>query len=231
MFNEVVVINDAERLSKDAQHALRRTMEKYSSNIRFILCCSSVGRVISPIRSRCLLVRLSSPKDNEVSDLFIYFSYIFKILGIIRKVANAESYKCGDDQLNCIIKLADGNVRKAILLLESSSVKYTVDNNFKFLIYCFSPSSIQKDWTVTLKTVSSLIAKEQNPNTLLSIRATFYDLLNHCIPASLILKNLSLHILESSDPSLAPELCSIFAEYVIIKKPNFIFIFVGSSSL
>lgn len=80
----------------------------------------------------------------------------------------------------------------------------------------FSPSSIQKDWTVTLKNVSSLITKEQNPNTLLSIRATFYDLLNHCIPASLILKNLSLHILESTDSSLAPELCSIFAEYVQI---------------
>lgn len=64
-----MVINDAERLSKDAQHALRRTMEKYSSNIRFILCCSSVGRVISPIRSRCLLVRLSSPKDEEVTKI------------------------------------------------------------------------------------------------------------------------------------------------------------------
>jgi replication factor C subunit 3/5 len=62
----VVVINDAERLSKDAQHALRRTMEKYSSNIRFILCCSSVGRIISPIRSRCLLIRFSSPKNEEV---------------------------------------------------------------------------------------------------------------------------------------------------------------------
>ena len=85
MFNEVVVINDAERLSKDAQHALRRTMEKYSSNIRFILCCSSVGRVISPIRSRCLLVRLSSPKDNEVSDLFIYFAIFLRFWGLFVK--------------------------------------------------------------------------------------------------------------------------------------------------
>jgi replication factor C subunit 3/5 len=145
----------------------------------------------------------------------ILFVIFFKILGIIRKVANAESYKCGDDQLHNIIKLANGNVRKAILLLESSSVKYII-NNFKYLKSSFSPASIQKDWTITLKTVSSLITKEQNPNTLLSIRATFYDLLNHCIPASLILKNLSLNILESTDSSLAPELCSIFAEYVSI---------------
>lgn len=102
---------------------------------------------------------------------------------------------------------------------------------FEFLlIFVFSPASIQKDWAVTLKNTCSLILKEQSPNTLLSVRAVFYDLLNHCIPASLILKTLSLHVLESCDSSLAPELCSIFAEYVS-KKLKFSFIFVGSSSL
>ena len=74
-----MVINDAERLSKDAQHALRRTMEKYSSIIRFILCCSSVGRVISPIRSRCLLIRLSSPKDEEVTKFFKILKKSYRI--------------------------------------------------------------------------------------------------------------------------------------------------------
>lgn len=62
------------------------------------------------------------------------FAIFFKILEIIREVANAELYKCNDDQLNCIIKLANGNVRKAILLLESSSVKYII-NNCMFLTY------------------------------------------------------------------------------------------------
>lgn len=61
-----------------------------------------------------------------VNNIFIF--NIFKILGIIRKVASAESYKCSEDQLNGIVKLAIGNVRKAILLLESSSVKYIIDN-------------------------------------------------------------------------------------------------------
>jgi replication factor C subunit 3/5 len=59
-----------------------------------------------------------------------------------------------------------------------------------------------------------LILKEQNPSSLMSIRATFYDLLNHCIPANMILKALSIQLLEASDPCLASELCSIFAEYV-----------------
>lgn len=66
----------------------------------------------------------------------------------------------------------------------------------------------------------------------MTIRSTFYDLLNHCIPASLILKNLSMHILESSDPSLAPELCSIFAEYVSIRMSILVInVLAGSSPL
>lgn len=96
----------------------------------------------------------------------------------------------------------------------------------------FSPASIQKDWTATLKTLCGSIIKEQSPNTLLAIRGTFYELLNHCIPANLILKNLSLHILESTDPSLASELCSIFAEYVKLLSAQMPFlILLGSSTL
>lgn len=42
---------------------------------------------------------------------------------ILRKISGCELYKISDDHLNNIVKLANGNVRKAILLLESSSVK------------------------------------------------------------------------------------------------------------
>lgn len=51
-----------------------------------------------------------------------------------------------------------------------------------------SPASLQKDWNVTIRGVAGQIAREQNATTLMSVRAIFYDLLNHCIPASLILK-------------------------------------------
>lgn len=61
---------EADRLTKDAQHALRRTMEKYSSNLRLILCCSSYSRILPPIKSRCFMIRVPSPSDDEVFFLF-----------------------------------------------------------------------------------------------------------------------------------------------------------------
>lgn len=63
----VVIINEADALSRDAQAALRRTMEKYSTNIRIIMCANSTSKIISPIRSRCLLVRVAAPEEDEVS--------------------------------------------------------------------------------------------------------------------------------------------------------------------
>lgn len=64
---KVVVINEADSLSRDAQSALRRTMEKYMGNLRLVLCATSTSKIIGPIRSRCLLLRVGAPTDEEVS--------------------------------------------------------------------------------------------------------------------------------------------------------------------
>ena len=63
---KVVLLNEADHLSKDAQHALRRTMEKYSANLRLILCCDNTSKIISPIQSRCLLLRIAAPEEKDV---------------------------------------------------------------------------------------------------------------------------------------------------------------------
>ena len=62
----MVVLTEIDRLSRDAQHALRRTMEKYMATCRLILVCNSTSKVIPAIRSRCLGVRVAAPSADEV---------------------------------------------------------------------------------------------------------------------------------------------------------------------
>lgn len=64
---KVVVLNDVDRLSKQAQASLRRTMEKYTSSCRLILCCANQSKVIEPVRSRCLGIRVAAPSHDDVS--------------------------------------------------------------------------------------------------------------------------------------------------------------------
>ena len=63
---KIVVLNQVDRLSKQAQAALRRTMEKYAVTCRLILCCDSPSKLIAPLRSRCLGIRVAAPSEDEV---------------------------------------------------------------------------------------------------------------------------------------------------------------------
>lgn len=63
---KVVVLNQVDKLTRQAQAALRRTMEKYASSCRLILCCDSPSKLIAPLRSRCLGIRVGAPTDEQV---------------------------------------------------------------------------------------------------------------------------------------------------------------------
>lgn len=69
---KTVVLTEVDQLSRQAQAALRRTMEKYTSTCRLILCCNSQSKVIEPVRSRCLGIRVACPTEDEVSDDWSY---------------------------------------------------------------------------------------------------------------------------------------------------------------
>ena len=53
-------------MSRDAQQSLRRILEKYSINIRIIMCCESINSIIDPIKSRFLMLRSESYPSQTV---------------------------------------------------------------------------------------------------------------------------------------------------------------------
>lgn len=103
---KVVVINEADHLTRDAQAALRRTMEKYSPNLRLILLANSTANIIAPIRSRTLLVRVAAPTHEEICD----------VLAVSAKKQNWPVVK-GLHQR--IAKESGRNLRRALLMYEA----------------------------------------------------------------------------------------------------------------
>ncbi len=189
---KVVVLHDVERLSLDAQHGLRRTMEQYMSSCRLILCCESACRVAAPLKSRCLLLRVPAPTDAN-------------IISVMQGVAKAENFELPNDFAQRIADEAQGNLRKALLMLESCKVDQ----------YPFSAQQNVRvaDWQRFVDETARLICEEQSPQRLLLVRAKFYELLTNCVPADVIMRTLTDSLLRKVDDQVRHQLVRWAAYY------------------
>jgi replication factor C subunit 3/5 len=71
---KTVVVNNLDKVPFYAQTSLRRTLEKYSDNCRFIMLCTSMSKVIEPLRSRCICINFKAPTHSELFDILYYYS-------------------------------------------------------------------------------------------------------------------------------------------------------------
>ena len=192
---KVVVLHQADMLSKDAQHGLRRTMEKYMNNMRLILCCESTSRILAPIRSRCLLVRVPAPRPEEM-------------VQVMKRVSRQEGIQFDDAVLQRVAETSHRDMRRALLMLEASYVQNpNVIKNPDLVI-------TEADWELFIKQLAHDVLQEQSPARLAAVRSKLYELLAHCIPAETILKHLTLNLLHRVDDGLKPVLIQQAAIYV-----------------
>ena len=118
----VIFLDEADALTSDAQSALRRTMEQFSNNTRFILSCNYSSRIIDPIQSRCAVFRFSPLGDDAVAEQ-------------VRIIAEAEGIEVTDDGVDALVYAAGGDMRKAINGLQAAAVlDETVDEEAVFAI-------------------------------------------------------------------------------------------------
>jgi len=106
---KVIFLDEADALTSDAQSALRRTMERYSSICRFILSCNYSSKIIEPIQSRCAVYRFRSLSEEAVAER-------------MNKIAKDEGVQVTKEGMDAIIYVARGDMRKAINALQAASL-------------------------------------------------------------------------------------------------------------
>lgn len=189
---KVVLLTNVDQLTKDAQHALRRTMEKYVATCRLILCANSISRVLPAIKSRCLGIRVPAP---SISDIKL----------ILHSVSKREGLTLPDELATRIASASGRNLRRAILMLEACKVEqypFTIDQKIS-----------EPDWQTFIRTTANMMIAEQTPKKLLDIRNRLYELLTHLIPCDLIFKGLLQECMKNCDLQLKSEITSVAAEY------------------
>lgn len=168
---KVIVLLEVDNLSRDAQAALRRTMEKYSKNCRLIMSCNSLTKIIPPIRSRCLGLRVASPNEAELKNL-------------LKEISNNEAIKLSDQILDDIIKESDCNIRKAINTLQLTSLE------------SYSKKIFIPEYVSAIQSICYEIKKEQSPNALKRLRQNILKLIVNGIESEGIILGVTKEMLK-----------------------------------
>ncbi|KAL9136386.1 MAG: hypothetical protein Q9175_002403 [Cornicularia normoerica] len=105
---KIIILDEADSMTQDAQSALRRTMETYSKITRFCLICNYVTRIIDPLASRCSKFRFKMLDQGNAKKR-------------LEDIAENENVKLEDGAVDKLIKCSEGDLRKAITFLQSAA--------------------------------------------------------------------------------------------------------------
>ncbi len=105
---KIIYLDECDNLTKDAQQALRRTMENYTQTCRFILSCNYSSKIIDPIQSRCTVFRFKPLSEEDLKDL-------------IETIAEDENLDVEEDAKEALIEISNGDARRILNVLQSSA--------------------------------------------------------------------------------------------------------------
>lgn len=106
---KIISLDEADSLTRDAQHALRRTMERFVTSCRFCLICNYSSRIIDPIQSRCAIFRFPRVDEKQLKARIGY-------------IADREEVNLSDDGIQAILYVSGGDLRRAINVLQAAAV-------------------------------------------------------------------------------------------------------------
>jgi replication factor C small subunit len=130
---KIMILDEADNMTSDAQQALRRTMERYTETCRFIMCANYSGKIIEPIQSRCAPFRFTY-LPREEHDCYL------------GEMAKKEKVRLTAEGLDAIFEICGGDLRRAINTLQSAaSLNKPIDAKVVYSITGrASPADVQK---------------------------------------------------------------------------------------
>ncbi len=105
---KIIYLDECDALTREAQQALRRTMENYTQTCRFVLSANYSSKIIDPIQSRCAIFRFKPLSKDE----------IFEIIG---HIAKTEHLKIDDKAKDALYRVSGGDCRRLENLLQSAA--------------------------------------------------------------------------------------------------------------
>ncbi|CBH14672.1 replication factor C, subunit 3, putative [Trypanosoma equiperdum] len=106
---KLVILDEADQMSSDAQAALRRIIEKFTKNVRFCILCNHINKIIPALQSRCTRFRFSPVKKSAM-------------LPRLKLIAREEGVPFTDEGLISAFRLSDGDMRRCLNTMQASSM-------------------------------------------------------------------------------------------------------------
>jgi replication factor C small subunit len=136
---KIVLLDEADNMTADAQQALRRLMEMYTANTRFILIANFPSKIIEPIQSRCALFRFTPLKKDDV-------------IARLKWICEQEGCKYTIEGLETIYEVSEGDMRKAINILQAAVALGTVTPEIVYKVVGLAhPKEIREVITLALE--------------------------------------------------------------------------------
>ena len=126
---KIVILDEADSMTYDAQFALRRVIENYTHNTRFCLICNYISKIIPALQSRCITFRFSNVNSHES-------------LKKLKSICEIENISYNVAGLNLICKICEGDVRRCINILQSIAMTNNIVNTSN--VYKFSDQPNEK---------------------------------------------------------------------------------------
>jgi len=137
---KIMILDEADNMTSDAQQALRRTMERFTETCRFILIANYSGKIIEPIQSRCAPFRFSylSREDHD---------------RYLRHIIQQENVKILDEAFDAIFEVSGGDLRRATNTLQAAaSLGRVIDAETVYsVIGRASPANVREMITLAMK--------------------------------------------------------------------------------